>query len=89
MRPLRHLTSINANPAAPVHQEDMARITSDASSAYVVQRLRAHARLCLQVALECPSEGAAGEFVRLADHCSRTANELAQLVRAAESPRYH
>jgi hypothetical protein len=89
MRRLRHLTSINADAAGRVHQGSMAKVPTNASSAYVAQRLRAHARLCLQVALECPSAGAAGEFVRLADHCSRTANELAQLVRAAESPRYH
>jgi hypothetical protein len=77
------------DPDGRVHQSSMARVTTDASSSYVAQRLRAHARLCLQVALECPSEGAASEFVRLAEHCSRTANELAQLVLAAESPRYH
>jgi hypothetical protein len=83
------LTSINAGPAGRVHQGGMDRATINASAAYVAQRLRAHARLCLQVALECPSEGAACEFVRLAEHCSRTANELTQLVLPAESPRYH
>lgn len=88
-RRVGHLTSINANPVGRLHKDSMARATTNVSSAYFVQRLRAHARLCLQVALECPSEGAAGEFVRLAEHCSRTANELAQVAPAAETPRYH
>jgi hypothetical protein len=67
----------------------MARPPTDLSSAYVAQRLRAHARLCLQVALESRSELAASDFARLADRCSRMANELEPVAGSAGSPRYH
>jgi len=67
----------------------MAKFVTDASSAYLAQRLRAHARLCLQVAAESRSEQTAGAFARLADLCSRTAKELEPAARAAGSHRYH
>jgi len=59
------------------------------SSAYIVQRLRAHAQLCRQVAVASSSEQTAGEFARLAEDCIRQANELEPAARAVESPRPH
>ena len=67
----------------------MGKPATDASSAYIARRLRAHARLCLQVAVESLSEQTAGDFVRLAEHCSRKADELEPAALAAESPRFH
>ncbi len=86
---LGQLTSVNADPRKRTHLGRMARPATSASFAYIADRLRAHARLCRQVALECRGERGAGEFARLADHCSRTANELATVISAAESTRYH
>ena len=67
----------------------MAKPVTDASSAYIARRLRAHARLCLQVAVESPCEQTAGDFARLAEHCRRKANELETAVGTSESVRYH
>ncbi len=61
--------------------------TIASSSAYIAQRLRAHARLCLQVAVESRSEQTAEDLARLADLCHRTADELAPA--AGASRRYH
>lgn len=63
--------------------------TIASSSAYIAQRLRAHARLCLQVAVESRSEQTAGDLARLADLCRRTANELEPPAPAAGLCRYH
>jgi len=44
----------------------------------IAERLRAHARLCEQVACECLNEAAAENLKRMAQDCVRAAAEIAQ-----------
>ena len=44
-----------------------------ANSSKIAERLRAHARLCRQIAEQSWSEEVAGRLARLADECSRAA----------------
>jgi hypothetical protein len=46
-------------------------------AARIAERLLAHARLCRQVALECWNEDAASKLLRLADECTRAAEQAA------------
>jgi hypothetical protein len=48
-----------------------------ASSKAIAQRLRAHARLCEQIARECWNELTAEKLKRMACDCSRVAAEIA------------
>lgn len=43
----------------------------------IAQRLRAHARLCEQIARECWNEVTAEKLKRMAQECSRTAAKVA------------
>jgi hypothetical protein len=83
------LISVNADGRGRRHLGSMGKAATDAWAAYIAHRLRAHARLCLQVAGESPCVRTAGDFARLADHCSRAANELASAALATESQRCH
>jgi hypothetical protein len=47
-------------------------------AAAIAQRLRAHARLCEQVAIESWSEDTAAMLKRVADDCHRAAMQIAQ-----------
>jgi hypothetical protein len=47
-------------------------------AATIAQRLRAHARLCEQVALESWSEDTAAMLKRVADDCNRAATQIVQ-----------
>jgi uncharacterized alpha-E superfamily protein len=44
----------------------------------IAQRLRAHARLCEQIAQETQSEETAATLKRMADDCTRVAAQIAQ-----------
>jgi hypothetical protein len=55
-------------------------------AAHIAQRLRAHARLCEQVALESWSEDTAAMLLRVADDCNRAATEIAKEEIAHDNP---
>ncbi|MEJ2379116.1 MAG: hypothetical protein P8Y71_28225 [Pseudolabrys sp.] len=74
------MTSINA--AAPGSWHPCGMIKQHAhppasNSAATAERLRAHARLCFDVAQGCYSRETAAEFERMAQACARVAEELA------------
>jgi hypothetical protein len=62
-------------------------ITSNA--AVIAQKLRAHARLCEQVAQETWSEEAAATLRRMAGNCDRVAEQLADKMTDTASATRH
>jgi hypothetical protein len=58
-------------PHAPVNR----RVSFVPNALRIAERLRAHARLCRQIAEVSWNEEVAGRLRRLADDCSRTADD--------------
>jgi hypothetical protein len=52
------------------------RLQAELSSKAIAQRLRAHARLCEQIASQCSNEATAITLYRMAHDCTQVADEL-------------
>jgi len=63
--------------------------TIPSNAAVIAQKLRAHARLCEQVAQETWSEEAAATLRRMAGYCDRVAGQIADETSDAASPTRH
>jgi hypothetical protein len=69
------LILVNASPADRPHKAISSNDVAGpvANSSRIAERLRAHARLCRQIAEQSWSEEVAERLARLADECSRAA----------------